>query len=58
MYDLRAKREMHTTLLVTSKTQLTGKSYTNTPSRKMDLNSALGEMSTEWESGVCGYLGS
>lgn len=54
MYDLRAKREMHTTLLVTSKTQLTGKSYTNTPSRKMDLNSALGEMSTEWESGVCG----
>lgn len=43
MYDLTAKREMDRTMVITSETQLTGKSYTNTPSGKMNLiNSALG----------------
>lgn len=49
MYDLPAKGEMHKTMVVTSKTQLTGKTYRNIHSCKMNLiNSALwGETSTE-----------
>ena len=53
MYHLTAKREMHRPLVITSKTQMTGRSYTNTSSRKMSLiNSALG--GKEYRVGVRG----